>query len=512
MTAAEGTNTGGDRPDDPGRLPMDGAEAAGPTAHDRRSLRLLVAAVVAITALTRLPGLVSARAFNTDEATLAVLGRTLSGPGTMYVDAADHKPPLAFAAYGFVQRLTGSDDLRYVRGLVALLVIATALVVAVEARDRWGDRAMWVGGMAVVLTAAALGPADAQAANFEMFTLLPIAVAVVAGRRNEPWVAGAAVAVAALAKQPAAVTAIPVAVALWQQGRLRALLRAAAAGLLATTIIVIPFGPGRVLEWALLRNDGYLSLDAEGLTTGAVRLLAMAGLGLAFWCGVWLLVVGAWTRPRRRELARWPDLDLWLLLAVSLAATLPGLRFFPHYLIGAVPAVALLAAKGAARRPTWIRPAVAATAVASTVALGLAWYETSLPVERGETEVAAYISANTDPTDKVLVWGNLPEIYWRADRLPAGALTHNNLLTAYSGRKPQLTTDADLADRDLYEEYVDRVREDRPALIVDIAAADIRGGEFAPLEGYELLQDFVDTDYEQVADLDGVIIYRRGAP
>lgn len=497
-----------------------GPSAAGgdPAAPERRplgpdpSFRLLAGAVVAVTTLTRLPGLISARAFNTDEATLAVLGRTLSGPGTMYVDAADHKPPLAFAVYGFVQRLTGSSDLRYVRGLVALLVIATALVVAIEARDRWGVRAMWVGGLAVALTAAALGPADAQAANFEMFTLLPIAVAVVAGRRNRPWVAGAAVAIAALAKQPAAVTAIPVAVALWQHGRLRASAQAAAAGILVTAVVVIPFGPGRVLEWALLRNDGYLSLDAEGLATAAVRLLAMAGLGLAFWCGLWLLVGAAWTRPRRGRLAVGPDLDLWLLLAVSLAATLPGLRFFPHYLIGAVPAVALLAAKGAAQWPAWVRPAVAATAIASTVALGLAFYETSLPVERGEVRVAAYIVANTDPGDRVLVWGNLPEIYLRADRLPAGALTHNNLLTGYSGRRPRLSTDADLADRDLYEEYVDRVREDDPALIVDLSAADIRGGEFAPLEGYQLLQDLVDADYEPVADLDGVIIYGRTAP
>ena len=49
--------------------------------------------------LTRLPGLVSGRTFNTDEATLGVGGRALRSGGSLYVDVIDRKPPLPFAAY-----------------------------------------------------------------------------------------------------------------------------------------------------------------------------------------------------------------------------------------------------------------------------------------------------------------------------------------------------------------------------------------------------------------------------
>ena len=557
-----------------------GADRIRPGGGAERGPGSLVLVLAALTALTRLPGLVAGRAFNTDEATLAVLGRTISGPGTIYVDAADHKPPLAFAAYGLVQRLTGSADLRYVRAFVAVLVLATALVVADEARRRWGRRAMWIGGVAVVLAAAALGPADAQAANFEMFTLLPIAVAVAAGARNRPWVAGAAVAVAALSKQPAAVTAIPVAVALWQTGRVRRVLAAGASGVGTIAVLVIPFGPGRVLEWALLRNDGYLKLDADGLAVAGTRLLAMFGLAVGFWCGAWLLLIGIggwrWWRRRLARLgpdevvgpdpdatgsepmagpgpvaapdaagrshdetgtgggaARGADLDLWLLLVGSAVATVPGLRFFPHYLIGLVPAVALLAAKGAMAgppssvrpdgrdpSPAWWRtrpnplllPAVAMTVIASVTAAALAWYQVSLPIPPPELAVSAYVRGHTEPGDTVLVWGNLPEVYWRADRYPAGALTHNNLLTGYSGRRARLTTDRDVADRGLYEDFVAGVRRDRPVLIVDGAASGARGGRYYPLAGYRLLQRYVDADYHQVATVEGAIIYRRVAP
>ncbi|MBX3286300.1 MAG: glycosyltransferase, partial [Actinobacteria bacterium] len=52
-----------------------------------------------LVAVTRLPGLLAARTFNTDEATLAVGGRALRGGGSLYVDVIDRKPPLPFAAY-----------------------------------------------------------------------------------------------------------------------------------------------------------------------------------------------------------------------------------------------------------------------------------------------------------------------------------------------------------------------------------------------------------------------------
>jgi hypothetical protein len=497
-----------------------------------------MAVVFTVVALvTRLPGLVAARAFNTDEATIATLGQTFLGPGTLYVDAIDHKPPLAFALYGLVQQATGTLDLRPVRLVVVVLVVASALVAAGEARRRWGSTAGWVAGLVLVLGAGTLGPADAQAANFEHLTLLPIVVAVAAGARGRPLLAGAAVAIAALTKQPAAITALPVAWSLWRCCRLRGLALAGAAGSITMVAVSAPFGLYRVLDWGLLRNEGYLELSPADLGHGGIRLSAMAGLALAFWVGALALVVAAgWRAPpgsrRTGDVTAHAgpvdgpgppvepasstaagrahgDGDLWLLLVVSVLATVPGLRFFPHYLVQIVPALALLAAKGAVRRPRLLRPALAALAGAAVVAGALAWYEVSLDVAPPERAVAAYVRANTGPDDTVFVWGNVPEVYWRAERLPAGGLTHNNLLTGYSGRRDRLSTAADVGDRDLYEEFVDRVRRDRPLLVIDTAAGGYRGGELFLLAGYPRLDRFVADHYERVATVADVPIYRR---
>ncbi|CAN5772410.1 hypothetical protein BH23ACT2_BH23ACT2_14100 [soil metagenome] len=484
----------------------------------------MAAVFTAVALVTRLPGLVAARAFNTDEATIATLGQTVLGPGTLYVDAADHKPPLVFAVYGLVQQVTGTLDLRPVRLVVVALVVAAALVAAAEARRRWGTTAAWVAGLVLVMGAGALGPADAQAANFEHFTLLPIVVAVAAGARGRPLVAGTAVAIAALVKQPAAITALPVAWALWRCCRFRGLGLAALAGSVTLVAVSAPFGLLRVLDWGLLRNEGYLELSVADLGHGGVRLSAMAGLALAFWVGALALVVAAgWRSPSGHRApdppaapvdgapARPPerDVDVWLLLVVSVVATVPGLRFFPHYLVQVVPAVALLAAKGASRRPRLVRPALAAVAGGAVVAGALAFYELSLDVAPPEQAVASYVRANTEADGKVFIWGNVPEIYWRAGRLPAGALTHNNLLTGYSGRRVQQATAADVADAGLYEEFVDRVRRDRPILVIDTAAAGYRGGDHFPLTGFPELERFVADHYERVATIDEVPIYRR---
>ena len=185
------------------------AAAARAVAEDERggrSRRVQVGVFTLLVLLTRLPGLLTQRSFNTDENTLGVGGRELARGGSLYVGVIDRKPPLPFLAYS----VFGTEDFRLIRLVVAVLVLLSAVVVADEARRRWGDRAGWVAGSVLVLGVSASTPLDAQAANFELFALLPIVVAVVAAARGRAALAGAALAVAVLCKQPAAVTIVPV--------------------------------------------------------------------------------------------------------------------------------------------------------------------------------------------------------------------------------------------------------------------------------------------------------------
>ncbi|MCU1358300.1 MAG: conserved rane protein of unknown function [Acidimicrobiales bacterium] len=466
--------------------------------------RPLAAAIVGATLLSRLPGLVATRSFNSDEATLAVGGRVIADGGSLYVDFIDRKPPLPFAAYAAVEKVTGSNDLRPVRFVLLVLIALAGLVVADEAGRRWGTRAAWVAGLVLVLGAAGLAPRDAQAANFELFAVLPIAVAVVAAARGRAAVAGAALAVAVLCKQPAAATAIPVAWSLWRAGGRRSLVVGTLSGAAVGVALAWPFGVSRVVHWALLGTGGYLSVAPADLGVAALRLLAAAALAAGFWGGAWLLVAAPGADPVDRA-----DLDLWLLLGASVLAIAAGFRFFPHYLLQLLPAVALLAGRGAVRRPARIRPAIAWGAAALIVTGSMSWYQAVTPAPKLQRAVAGYVSRHTRPGDQIFVWGNEPEVYWESGRTPAGGFPHTEFFTGYSGgRRARLTTEADVPDLALYRRLVARLRRERPVLVIDTAAARDRGGEWYPITGYPAITKLLHSRYHRVATVDGAPIYR----
>lgn len=536
--------------------------------------RAQIGAFALLVLLTRLPGLVTQRSFNTDENTLGVGGRALADGGALYVDVIDRKPPLPFLAY----RIFATTDFRVVRLVVAVLILLAALVVADEAIRRWGHRAGWAAGLVLVLGASALGPGDAQAANFELFALLPIVVAVVAAARGWSATAGVALAVAVLCKQPAAVTIVPVAWAWWQSSRWRGVLRGLAGGAVAALVLTAPFGLSKVLEWALLGTGGYLELDASDIGFALGRLWALVGLTAGFWGGAWLLAAawrsraandGSTDRPApsvpttsvpttsvtattdrpatsvpatgvpatdepvvdgsaadrteadgratagagRSSEGRSADLDLWLLLAVSWIGVVVGFRFFPHYLIQLLAPLALLAGRGAARRPVWGWLALVWGVVASLVAGALSWQVVFAEPPRYEKAVAAYVRARSEPGSEILVWGNVPEIYWLSDRQPAGGFTHSEFITGYSGgRRARRSTAATVPDQELYRTWIARLEADPPVLVVDTAAAYLRGGWWYPIEGYPELARLLRDRYERVATIRGVPVYRLANP
>ena len=147
------------------------------------------------------------------------------------------------------------------------------------------------------------------------------------------------------------------------------------------------------------------------------------------------------------------------------------------------------------------------------VAVTLAWGVALSAPPRVEVDLARYVRERTDPDDQILVWGNQPEVYWRADRLPAGGFTHSEFVTGWSGgRRPRAASEATVPDRELYDEWIARLEADPPELILDTAAADLRGGKWFPIEDFDALADLVRQRYTRVAVIDGVPVYRLHPP
>ena len=132
-----------------------------------------------------------------------------------------------------------------------LAVALTALLLAAEARRRWGDRAAWLAALLFVAASVAFAPQDGQAANFEVFMLPAMTAALLLAARDRPRGSGFAVAVATLAKQTGAATLIPVLYLAWKQRGRRGVTATLVAFAIPLAIAALLVGPGDLIFWAV---------------------------------------------------------------------------------------------------------------------------------------------------------------------------------------------------------------------------------------------------------------------
>ena len=118
-----------------------------------------------------------------------------------------------------------------------------------------------------------------------------------------------------------------------------------------------------------------------------------------------------------------------------------GLRFFPHYYLQVIPPLALLAGRGLVSHAFFTRRAgIALVAVLALVPV--AYYLPAAFEQRTDRNLrlalaaAAYAREHTKPGDRILVWGQAPEVYWASDRRPATRFPTTGFVTGASGGRP----------------------------------------------------------------------------
>ena len=97
----------------------------------------------------------------------------------------------------------------------------------------------------------------------------------------------------------------------------------------------------------------------------------------------------------------------------------PGFHFFFHYLQLLTPPLAVVTGLLLADAPTPTRVRVLAASAAVAVACAAV---SALPVAdqtRVDGDLVAAVRAEVPPGQRILVWGAMPEVYWRTDRMPA---------------------------------------------------------------------------------------------
>ncbi len=391
----------------------------------RRDLLRLGLVILVLAGALRLPAFF-VDVFNSDETFLATQAQVIREGGNLYEEAADRKPPLVPYVYAGAFDLFGTTELWSVRVFAMLAAALTAFLLAIEARRRYGRRAAWAAGLLCVFALVAFAPQDGQAANFEIFMLPAMTAAVLLARRGRAVSAGAAVAIATLAKQTGAATLLPVLYLVWRARGRRGVTDALGGFGVPLALVALALGPGQLLYWTVLGNGSYVSVQTAStyvLSSFVLMSLGWVACNLPI---VWRLPV-AWRDRRDRVRDGLTDYDLWLWLASAVISVMVGLRFFGHYYLQLVPPLVLLTAGALSRGTKRIAIGTVVFAAVAAIAFSAAGYFIRpFDPEPDYQSVSKYLAAHVDRGDRVLVWGSVPEIYWASGIAPGHPLRHDH--------------------------------------------------------------------------------------
>ncbi len=468
--------------------------------------------VVGLAIALRLPTFTT-RLFDPDESAIGVQGMVVRSGGVLYRDIFDRKPPLPPLAYAASFSLTGTTDVRLMRVLVTVLLATGGVLVAHDARRRHGTAAAaWWGGTLFVTGAMAFFPADAGAANYAHFALLPGTAALLWTRRAHwGWAAagGLALGLAVLTRQSWLLASVAAIYSAQRAGRWRnpVIVTVAAGATIATTALYAPFGA--FWEWNVSNSPGFVFAGAGifvSIGRGLLSSLAFIGFHLVATVGLWMAL------RRRNPLtpSGRDDRDLWVWLLTGLAAAAAGFRFFGHYWLQVLPPVVVLATPMiAATSMRAQRRALAVTAAVGALAFGLLFVPGSFHHRPDPTDMASYLRAHTSDDQTVFVWGSYPEVLVRSNRLPAGALVHTDFVTGRSGGRENPEETLPLATPGALELMMQHLESDPPELVLDTSTASGLGYRNYPLSLIPEVDRFVTSRYHRVDVVDGITVWQR---
>lgn len=482
----------------------------------------LFAVLLLLTVGLRLPAFF-VQVFNSDETFLATQAEVINEGGRLYEDATDRKPPLVPYLYAATFTVFATSALWSVRVVAMLAVALTALMLALEARRRYGERAAWLAGLLFVLASVAFAPQDGQAANFEVFMLPAMTAAVLLGARGRARSSGVAVAVATLAKQTGAATLLPVLYLVWRARGKRGVADAAVGFSIPIAIVALLVGPGELLFWTLLGNGSYFGLgSASAYVLGLflVMTLAFIGCNLAI---VWSLP-RAWRERKLPSLTRvdgasstdqlaGADTDLWIWLASAALSVAVGFRFFGHYYLQLLPPLCILSAGALIGRGRRLVKTTVVFATVVAVAFSLIGFWVKPWGDHPKYEmVSEYLDHHTTVSDKIFVWGHMPEIYWASDRRPASRFITSGFPVGDWGSRPEGDEASNVPTPGAFEQMMEDLRTRVPRYVLDTTPAAFRGSQYSPMSKFPELRRFVDDRYEYVRTMDGIAIYESRAP
>jgi hypothetical protein len=438
--------------------------------------------------------------------------RLLDG-GAPYRDIWDHKPPGVY----FVDAIGIAIGRQTGVWLVQLAFLTAAALIGYRALSReFGVAAGLVGSLAWLVALPRLFLADAAQTSYVEFYALPLQFGVLLLFRL-PLTRSRALGIgvlggATLLFKPTLI-GIVVAVGLVTLVRSR---RAAvvplvliALGVLAPVAIAVAWAAargvlGQMLDQAVVYNRAYAGFAPLSDRIDAV----VSGLRLTLPSGLAVVAVGAWLYGvASRRFASMLVAVALVALPLEIVLSTWG-RGYHYYFIPWLPAMAILTAFAASEvqrvAPSRLaRPALAALVLLMSVQPALLVSRLALTTADGRIRsAAAYVAANTESQDTVLIWGSHAEVLFLADRRSPTRFVYQYAALSTRG----------YATPARVEELLAELRSTRPTLIVDASRdsfvtppldpAGLRAWvspepQYAPLPDLQRVVEFVVANYER---------------
>jgi 4-amino-4-deoxy-L-arabinose transferase-like glycosyltransferase len=497
--------------------------------------------IIAIVVILRLPTLLPSL-YTGDEGYYGIIANDTLDGGTFYRTAVDTKPPGIYYIYVAVFKLAGKNNLFAVHILAILVVVTTALVVrriGVRVADDWAGA--WSGiGYAVFLHA--YRPGDTLPANTEIFANLALALSVLAflqSGRKVAWgwmfIGGALVGVATLIRQPSAVTLAAMLAYLvycWLIPRTQSLGRVLAAGSgIVTGFIAVIAALACYYQWQGNLHDAYLWAWAfairyvESETTFLYVLKRILTLHLAVmlcWGLLWYFgirqVFETLRSFRRGRSVPTENVLLILWLVLSYLAIFIGWRFPGHYHLPVLLPLSILAGQAFSHfvaeqrrspqlRWRWIRAGIIGAA-----ALPAIGFLVDAFVVRKQTlnflPIVQHIVEETNPNDRIFVWGSLPQLYsFSGRRMATRFVSCSHLIGAYASRPREMTDRGKSLLPGTWDMFQADWEAHPPMLIIDTSPLG-HFWEAHPMNRYPVLRAYL-AGYRVETVVNGAIIYRR---
>ncbi|HPM41396.1 MAG TPA: hypothetical protein PLY45_03060, partial [bacterium] len=489
----------------------------GNTGNASTSRLILPVAVFAALFVLRLPALMHP-VLDVDEAIYGLFARVWFDGGTPYVDCVETKPLGIYAFYGFIFSLFGKFNMIAVHaatigvvGLTALVIGKIAVLVSPALKDPDGAKGSvgWLAALLYLVFSTTYIP-KVIATTIEpillLFTVLQFWLWMRFEREGKWRIAlasGVAFSAACCFKYQAGMNLI-VMLAYLSAARPAALGRSGLGrSLKGFAIFLAGAVPVPLAMLACLHQagalDGFIFWNVSGnaaYISGGASSISLAGQLLkrvlpyvASTALLWVLTAIGSVRLFRGLKHREAEglvishrLLVFLWFVLSIVPVSAGYRFYGHYFLLLLPPMSVLAAPvllsilNSRRKLTaWL--AIFWIALPAAGFFAARFFIPEINRAFGEDNLAdygpaaEYAAANTRPSDRIVVWGFAPMIYWGSERLPGTRFFWSDLLV---GRVPgSKKGDGGESEgmREAWEMFMADMERHRPALFIDTSPA-----------------------------------------